>query len=167
MYCPECGKSDQEPEAYCRNCGEFLPSSSGTASLLNAFLDRARPITQVTVNLGLNLLTIFTCFLLLGFLKGHYDALEERTGTGAPRVIYFVYGFLLAISAWQFLSMIVGARLWSRLRRKRTDGIAGGPDSDQRMHDLAEIRKLPHEPATIETALLSVTEEPTRTLEKR
>ena len=82
---------------------------------MNKILGGSAPSTQVTVNLVINLVTIFTSFLLLGFLNGHYDALKNRTGEQPPSVIYVVYAFLIAISAWQMLSLIVGARLRSKL----------------------------------------------------
>lgn len=119
MYCPKCGNAKQEPESYCRNCGDFLMDYSGLSYLTNKMLGGSRPTTQINVNLAINLITILTSFLLLGFLNGHYDALKERTGEGAPPVIYLVYLFLIFISLWQLLSLIVGARLRRKLNRKK------------------------------------------------
>ena len=162
MYCPKCGTGDQEAEAYCRNCGEFLLDYSGRSMLVNKLLGGSTPSTQIAFNLVLNLITIFTCFLLLGFLNGHYDALRARTGEQPPSVIYLVYAFLIAISAWQFLSIVVGVRLRTKLARKKE------PDAsavDQDSFGSHATNKLLDEPNPLETTPLSVTEDPTRILE--
>ena len=104
MYCPKCGKAQQEPESYCRSCGEFLMDYSGRSYFLNKLLGGSNPSAQIGIGLAINLITIFTSILLLGFLNGHYDAREARTGEGAPPIIYLVYLFLVVISLWQILS---------------------------------------------------------------
>ena len=78
MFCPKCGNAGQEPDTYCRSCGEFLLDPTGNSYFLNKLLGRATPATQINVNLGISLLTVFACFFLIGFLNGHYDALLPR-----------------------------------------------------------------------------------------
>lgn len=121
MFCPSCGKSEQTPESYCRNCGEFLTDFSGKSYLLNKILGGSRPETQVNVNLTINLVTSIISALLLGFLNGFYDAQHARTGEAAPPVIYLVYIFLGLVSAWQFLSFLIGLKLKSKLSGKKKD----------------------------------------------
>jgi ribosomal protein S27AE len=164
MFCPRCGSGDQEPESYCRNCGEFLLDHTGRSFLLNKLLGGSAPTTQIYVNLALDLITIFTSFLLIGFLNGYYDALEERTGEGTPNVIYLVYAFLVVISFWQFLSLIVGVRLKTKLGRKRA---TGGTIESTAPEDFLrrETEKLLPLIERNETLPLSVTEDSTRILE--
>lgn len=112
MYCPNCGKGGQEPDAYCRQCGQFLPDlTSNVPYLIKKLLGEGKPQTQITVNLVINLVTALISILLLGFLHGYFDAHEAKTGEGAPRVIYLVYLFLGVVAGWQLLSFVIGLRL--------------------------------------------------------
>ena len=166
MYCPNCGNAKQEPESYCRNCGEFLMDNSGLSYLMNKMLGGSRPTTQINVNLAINLITIFTSFLLIGFLNGYYDAQEERTGEAAPRVIYLVYIFLIVISLWQILSLIVGARLRSKLNRKEA---AIEPESSEMLTNSLSSKntqELLSPGESHQTVQLSITDESTKILNK-
>ncbi len=160
MFCPKCGNADQQPESYCRRCGVFVVDYSVNSMVLSKVLGGSTPSTQVNVNLAINLLTIFACFLLIGFLNGHYDALKARTGENTPTVIYLVYVFLVTISVWQIFSLVVGARLRGKLGRKHgTHPAASG--KTQNNLESAETNKLaPHR----EDVPQSVTEESTRIL---
>jgi hypothetical protein len=161
MYCPNCGVSEQEVESYCRNCGEFLNDYSARSLVVNKLLGGSSPSTQIIVNMVINLITILICFLLLGFLNGHYDAQEARTGEGAPRVIYLVYVFLLVIAGWQFLSLIIGARLRGKLgRKKEINAVAAG----QHAIGSRPTNELLPEAGPADAVPFSVTEERTRIL---
>lgn len=124
MFCPNCGKSDQLPDSYCRNCGKFLDDFSAKSYLLNKILGGSSPKTQVTVNLIINIVTLFASFLLLGFLKGYYDSLYTKTGELTPRIIYLVYIFLGLISAWQFLSLLINSKLKTKLAGRKKGAIS-------------------------------------------
>ena len=163
IYCPRCGTGDQEPESYCRNCGEFLLDYSARSILLSKLLGGSNPKTQITVNLVLNLISIFTSFLLLGFLNGHYDALRERTGEMPPSVIYLVYAFLVVISIWQLFSIVVGLRLRSKLGHKTTGQFA---DVAARENIPGrETNELPPASRDYDTVPLTAAEDSTRILE--
>jgi hypothetical protein len=122
MFCPNCGKSEQAPDSYCRNCGEFLTDFSGKSYLINKILGGNTPDTQINVNLIINVLTTLASSLLLGFLNGYYDALYERTGEAAPPVIYLVYIFLGLVATWQFLSFLINMRLKRKLSGRKKGG---------------------------------------------
>lgn len=115
MFCPKCGKGDQTPDSYCRNCGEFLADFSARFYLVNKLLGDTTPRSQTKLNIGINMLTGLASALLLGFLNGHYDALRERTGEGPPRVIFYVYVFLGLVLLWQFFGLVVNTRLMKKL----------------------------------------------------
>lgn len=166
MYCPKCGNAEQEPESYCRKCGEFLMDYSGLSYLTNKMLGGSRPTTQINVNLAINFITILTSFLLLGFLNGHYDALKERTGGGAPSVIYLVYVFLIIISFWQILSLMVGARLRSKLNRKKAASELGSSESMQDNLTSKNTQELLPSGESHQTVPLSVIDESTKILNK-
>lgn len=165
MYCQKCGQGGQEVGAYCRNCGEYLVHLSGRSFLLNALLSGSTPTTQIYVSLALNLITILTSFLLIGFLNGYYDALEARTGESTPNVIYLVYAFLTVISLWQFFSIIVGVRLRTKLGRSKTGPDANILETIPGSLPARETRRITAQPVSEETVPLSVTEDPTKILE--
>ena len=167
MFCPKCGSADQQSESYCRNCGEFVADYSTNSYLAGKILGGSTPSTQVNVNLAINLLTIFACFLLIGFLNGHYDALETRTGEATPTVIYLVYGFLLVISVWQIFSLVVGARLRGKLGRKKSNAVGESSQTEKTLESI-ETRKLPpHQEAVPLSMPHSVTEESTKILNSK
>ncbi|HKS27189.1 MAG TPA: hypothetical protein VJS44_05190 [Pyrinomonadaceae bacterium] len=119
MFCPNCGKSEQQPDSYCRSCGQFLTDFSGKSYLINKILGGNKPETQVNINLAINIVTTLASSLLLGFLNGYYDSLYEKTGQKAPTVIYLVYVFLGLVAAWQTLGFIVNSRLKKKLSARK------------------------------------------------
>lgn len=162
MYCPKCGSGGQEPESYCRKCGEFLLDYSGRSFLIGRLFGGSNPTTQIYSNLILNIITIFTSALLAGFLNGYYDALKERTGEGVPNVIYLVYLFLTLIALWQLFSIVVGARLLTKLGRKKTASTAEMVKGEL---PVKATQKLSPQFESHETIPLTVTEDSTRILE--
>ncbi|MGH9970340.1 MAG: hypothetical protein ACREBG_21465, partial [Pyrinomonadaceae bacterium] len=72
MFCPRCGKAEQLPESYCRQCGLFLPD-------LSKPVKRERPPEEhLKANTVLNLLTIIVSFTLSILL---YALLGFRSST--------------------------------------------------------------------------------------
>ncbi len=89
MYCPRCGKPDQTPESYCRQCGVYLPDPFKPAK------KTATPAEHVQANLVLNALTVITCFVLAGLVYG-FLAFRDDTHI----LIYVTAGFLVAMGCW-------------------------------------------------------------------
>lgn len=131
MFCPNCGKSDQSPESYCRSCGEFLTDFSGKSYLLNKLLGGSTPETQVNVNLAINAVTAFVSSLLLGFLNGYFDSQFERTGQSAPPIIYLVYIFLALVFIWQLLSFAINTRLKKKLAGRKKGAVSVEQSGDE------------------------------------
>ena len=161
MFCPSCGKAEQVPESYCRNCGEFLADFSGKSYLLNKLLGGQTPEKQVTVNMIINLVTALISALLLGFLNGFYDAQYARTQESAPPVLYLVYIFLGLVTVWQVLSFLIGLRLRTKISGRRTadkttvSSIAG-----------SEAKQLPEDGLEkLDSVATSITEDTTRPLD--
>lgn len=90
MFCPKCGKADQKPETYCRQCGAFLPDFDKKAR------QKQTPEDHIKANSFLSLITgivsITLAILLYYFFLG-----KENT----PPIIYITAGFLIAMCAWQ------------------------------------------------------------------
>jgi len=90
MFCPKCGKADQSPETYCRQCGNYLNDYSKPAK------KTVTPEQHLTANAVLNLMTAITSLTLAILL---YSIFLGRQDT--PVIIYVTAGFLMAMTAWQ------------------------------------------------------------------
>jgi hypothetical protein len=144
MFCPTCGKGEQAPESYCRSCGEYLTDYSAKAYLINKLLGGSSPRSQVKTNLIINMVTVLVSALLLGFLKGNYDALYERTGELPPRVIYYVYAFLGLVMTWQLFGFIINRRLLKKMDAAKKVVAPEGPDAgDAALPSRSTQRTLP------------------------
>lgn len=130
MFCPSCGKGEQAPDSYCRSCGEFLTDFSAKSYLVHRLLGGASPRAQLTFGIVINMMTGLAAALLLGFLKGHYDALHDRTGEAPPRVIFYVYVFLGLVLLWQLLGLAVNNRLKRKLGGEGKKKKKGLPDAE-------------------------------------
>ena len=118
MFCPKCGNAEQKENSYCRNCGEFLIDSSNKFNLIYNFIGFTTPEKQITANLAINFFGLILSVTLIGFLKGYYDAGENKNPPiTTPSIIYFVYAFLILISAWQILGIVFAANLRSKFRK--------------------------------------------------
>ena len=166
MFCPNCGKGEQTPDSYCRNCGQFLNDLSGKSYLINKLLGGSNPETQVSVNLTINVVTTMTSVLLLGFLNGYYDSLYARTGQGAPPVIYFVYVFLGLVAAWQTLGFLVNLRLKRKLGKRKQELSQIASSADESAVPSGQTQKSLPQADFDNIVPPSVTENSTRTLNK-
>lgn len=90
MFCPKCGKADQKPETYCRQCGAFLPDFDKKAK------QKQTPEDHIKANSFLTLLTGIVS-ITLAILLYYFYLGKENT----PPIIYMTAGFLTAIFAWQ------------------------------------------------------------------
>jgi hypothetical protein len=155
MYCPNCGKSDQQTEAFCRQCGMFLPDFE------NLKPREIPPEEHLKANLALNVMTAvasltFAILLYVNFLG------RENT----PVIIYVTAGFLTAMFAWQ------AQALWRNLKlrnhfRKRAEDRKNRPETE--IKPLASKTADPLLPAADERDCVpaSVVERTTRKLKNR
>ena len=105
MYCPRCGKAEQAPETFCRQCGLFLPDLS------KPLKRELPPEDHLKANAVLNALTIivsFTLSILLFILQPSTHPL-----------IYATAGILIAIGAWHIQTLIRTQKL-KRQWKQRT-----------------------------------------------
>ena len=110
MFCPRCGKADQTPESYCRQCGVFLPD------LDKASKAESTPEEHIKINAVLSFLTIVASFTLAILL---YAVLAFRPDTHL--LIYLTAGLLIAIGIWQIQTFIRSLKLRKHFRKKRLD----------------------------------------------
>jgi len=121
MFCPKCGKGEQTPDSYCRNCGDFLIDVTNNTSLMNRMLGISNPDKQIKFALTIDLVTAIVSGLLLFMLMGYFDGASKATGIPPPGIVYLVYVFLGLVSVWQLLSFTVAATYRKKLDdRKKT-----------------------------------------------
>lgn len=90
MFCPNCGKSDQTEDTYCRQCGKFLPDFD------NLKRRKTTPEEHLKANSVLNLMTAIVSLTLAILLYYFYLGKDDT-----PIIIYITAGFLTAMFAWQ------------------------------------------------------------------
>lgn len=93
MYCPKCGRADQQPEHFCIGCGQFLPDLESIESKLTS------PKVHLNANITLSGMTIVVCLTLI-VLNWIF------TDSGSHSMMsYVTWGFLFAITAWHIQSL--------------------------------------------------------------
>ena len=102
MYCPRCGKAEQPPETFCRQCGVFLPDLS---KLVKRELP---PEDHLKANAVLSAMTIVASFTLSVLL---FAILGFRADTHP--LIYTTAGLLLGICGWHIQTFIRTQKLRS------------------------------------------------------
>ncbi|MBK6751414.1 MAG: hypothetical protein KA956_13390 [Pyrinomonadaceae bacterium] len=151
MFCPKCGRPDQSPETFCRQCGTFLPD------LLKPAKKENTPEEHIKVNTVLSLMTVITCFTLAILL---YSVLGFRQQT--PILVYVTTGLLIAMGAWHIQSFI-------RIRKLKKQWSLRSPNqtSDENSGIGGSTIELMLEPADFNDPVpVSVTENTTRNLSK-
>ena len=166
MFCPNCGKGEQTPDTYCRNCGELLTDFSSKFSLMSKVLGVNTPEKQLSVNLTISLVTAIISSILLVLLKSFSDAVSARTQASPPLIIYLLYLFLGLTAVWQFISFIIGLNLKSKLSGRKSKKVSTDLRANENTISSAQAKEfLP--PGDIENIVpASVTEDTTKILDK-
>lgn len=111
MFCPKCGSADQQENAYCRNCGTFLPDFDKIKK------HKITPEQHLKANLVLNFMTAIAslalAILLYVFVVGKGDA--------SP-LIYLTAGFLTAMFAWQVQIIVRTFMLKKHFKESKSPG---------------------------------------------
>ncbi len=116
MFCPKCGKAEQSPETYCRQCGIFLPDLTKPVKL------RYTPEEHVTANIVLSSMTIAASFTLAILL---WAILAFRADTHA--LIYVTAGLLFAMGIWHIQTLWRTLLLRKHLKQSKAPR-TGQPD---------------------------------------
>lgn len=157
MFCPRCGKAEQRPETYCRQCGIFLPD-------LSKPVKRERPPEEhLTANTVLNLMTIIVSFTLSILL---YAFLAFRSSTHP--LIYVTAGLLIAIGCWHIQTFIRTRQLKKQWKRRfPLTETQAALNKTQPAIESASTSKLLDQADFTDTIPASVTENTTRHLAER
>lgn len=156
MFCPRCGKAEQVPESFCRQCGFYLPD-------LSKPFKREIPPEELKANTALSSLTIIVCFTLSILLFAFFGSRLET-----HPLIYVTVGLLLAIGSWHIQTLIRTHQLKKQWKRRAplTEIPAGLPETQPPLKSASTAKLL--DPADFEnTVPASVTENTTRHLVDR
>lgn len=157
MFCPKCGKGEQNANNYCRQCGEFLPSL--TKKKIRKSVGGDTPEEQIRTNLILNLLSAVVSLALAISLY------VTIAGKGAPPVIYLTAAFLVAMSGWQFTTCFIGLRLRKNFQKRREFASENQTDLPNQFESAKTIELLPE--SDFENAVPpSIVENTTKILDK-
>ena len=104
MFCPRCGKAEQLPETFCRQCGLFLPDLSKPVKR------EVSPEEHLKANTVLNSLTIIVSFTLSILL---FAVIPDK-----HPLIYVTAGLLIAIGAWHVQTFIRTQQLKKQWKRR-------------------------------------------------
>ena len=154
MYCPRCGKAEQVPETFCRQCGLFLPDLSKPVKR------ELPPEDHLKANTVLNSLTIIVSFTLSFLL---FAIIPDK-----HPLIYITAGLLIAIGAWHIQTLIRTQKLKKQWKRRTplTESQVPLPETQREFKPASTARLL--DQADFADALpASVTENTTRHLAER
>lgn len=153
MFCPNCGKADQNVNSYCRQCGKFLPDFDNLKKL------ETTPEEHFKVNFVLNIMSgvvsITLAILLYSFFLGKQDT---------PPIIYITAGFLTAMFAWQVQIFIRNLKLKKHIPKQNKNVVEVG---NQKTFDSAQTRELLNEPDFDNYVPASVSEYTTKNLKEK
>jgi hypothetical protein len=154
MFCPKCGKAEQLPESYCRQCGFFLPDLSKPVKR------ELPPEDHLKANTFLSVLTIIVSFTL--------SILLFAVRPGTHPLIYVTAGLLIGIGAWHIQTLIRTQKLKKQWKRRAplTEIQAALPDTQPEFKSSSTAKLL--DQADFEnTVPASVTENTTKHLAER
>lgn len=156
MFCPKCGKGEQTPNGYCRNCGEFLPDIDKLARLgKRRGFGGSTPEENIKTTIYLSLLSTVFAFFAVATLYAIYNGFPV-----SPGIVAAAAAFSVCIACYQISNVIVAVKLRKRLVRRR--------DSAHDPHQLntAALNNLPPaETSQIVHSVTSITENTTSLLE--
>lgn len=155
MFCPRCGKADQQPESFCRQCGIFLPDFDKLIS------KEIPPEEHLKANSVLSLMSVIVSGTLAVLLHVFFTF---RTGDTPPLIlINITAGVLTGMFFWQAQAFWRTRQLKKHFpkREKEEKFKTKAPDTN-RLIEPASERELLNEADFSNAVPLSVTENTTK-----
>lgn len=123
MFCPRCGAQEQQANAYCKRCGEWLPELK--TRVRPEWGGGDNPRLNLRIMLILNALSVATAVAIGVMLyAGHAGRADTHWS------VKLAAALCLTMAGWQLSSFLIALRLRNRLRRaRRTDEAPGGVSS--------------------------------------
>ena len=154
MFCPRCGRAEQLPETYCRQCGLFLPDLS------KPLKREIPPDEHLKANTFLNALTIIVSFTLSILL---FAIIPDK-----HPLIYVTAGLLIAMGAWHIQTLIRTQMLKKQWKRRTSlNESQSAPPEKQPAFKSASTVDLLDQANFSDTIPASVTENTTRHLTEK
>ena len=151
MFCHNCGADAQTANAYCKRCGDWLPSFKHRSSAFGG----ETPQQNIFTGLFLSALSAAVALFSTIALYATYLGTDE-----AKWSIYLAAGFCLCIAGWQLSSLIVGLKLRNRLKRAHA-----GDQVDAQLAEATASTALPPADMSNFVRAQSVTENTTELLQ--
>ena len=153
MFCPNCGKGDQEANAFCRQCGELLPDLDSGSGKKPVSLTKRFEMLNVHFSLSTVVAFGFGAFLIYLFFSGKTNEIAI-----ASALVFFIIG------VWQIIGMINARQLKKRFERDKEDESA---DSLKKSIKPKETNELLPEANFENMVPKSVTEHTTKRLKEK
>lgn len=117
MFCPKCGKDEQSAEAYCRNCGVWLPDLSKPQK---SSFGGDTPVDNVNNTITFNIISaIFAAFVIFAVYSVFFGLGTPIIGTYYAVLMALAGAFATCILAWQITSVFISLRLRRRISRRK------------------------------------------------
>jgi uncharacterized membrane protein (DUF485 family) len=146
MYCSKCGEADQNPNSYCRKCGNYLNTQK-----------------QITFSLTMNIISFVVSLSLILFLMGYANGVE-LAGKSMPNMSGF-YIFLGLNAILQLISLVYSIKSVMKIDQAANKTHVTSEEKQTEFKNLdTEKDLLP--PADLQSVIPSVIEQTTKNLEK-
>lgn len=114
MFCPNCGKDDQQKNAYCRSCGEFLPDFDNIRK--RGFTSKT-PEENIKTSLVLNFLSSIVSIVMAILLYALHLGKED-----VNPIIYASAALFIVIGIWQMIDFVTILRLKKHFQKRKETG---------------------------------------------
>ncbi|MCU1288051.1 MAG: hypothetical protein JWN60_280 [Acidobacteria bacterium] len=156
MFCPNCGKSEQKKDTFCRRCGMFLPDFDKIKKSQNT------PEAHLKANAFLNLTT---AIVSLGLAIALYSIFLGKENT--PFIIYLTAGFLTAIFFWQVQAFVRTLLLKKHFKRNKNQNNQTETQTEFAAFEALKTSELLNEADFKDVVAASVVENTTKSLAEK
>ena len=157
MFCPNCGKDEQQKNSYCRNCGEFLPDFENVKK--RGFLKKT-PEENIKTSLVLNFLSSVSSIVMAILLYATFLGKEN-----VSPLIYASAALFTVIGIWQMIDFITVFRLKKHFSKRREN--LEVEESPKFLKNSSNTRELLNEADFDNVVPVSVTEKTTKNLTEK
>ncbi len=157
MFCPKCGKGEQNVDSYCRGCGELLPDFEKirTRGLFSKTPEENIKSSLILSTLS-SVISIAMAILLYVIPLGREDALT---------IISVAAVFFTVIGVWQMFNIFTNIRLKKQFAKRKGNSENG--EEQNAAFQNQKTRELLNEPDFENIVPLIVTEQTTNKLVER
>lgn len=120
MYCPNCGKGEQQKHSYCRSCGEFLPDLEKIrARGIAAKTPEENIKTSLILSTFSSVVSILMAILLYATHLGKEDA---------HPIIYIAAALFTVIGIWQIFNIFASLKLKKHFEKRKQGQVENEQD---------------------------------------